>query len=182
MTLAKIAMPSLPRSLPKAAVNKVHAAIEAHLDAAQALHEFLDAAEGDADEEDGDEDCCNAKEDWGSSARPLDSYQRTLPDPYEGDDCAYNETHGKGGHKINDSEDAEYSLGWPIGPNQEHALASCRDDAFFFGDGEGPDFDREPSLGSIGANSAAHSQVGWASGGSRDLEDERAGREPEDGL
>jgi len=102
-------------------------------------------------------------------------------------DAEYFDQRGWAGGSTNDAEgdehdgrepdeDGEYEMGWPDLIDQERAARSMRGTVNLGGDQWWPAYcEGEPSLGS----SEQIDQRGWSRGGTRDLEHEHDGREPE---
>jgi hypothetical protein len=191
---ARSITPSLPRALPKAAAQKVGAAIEAHLDAIEALTAFLDEADGDPDEEpDGIEDEPSLGS-LGSSSSMLLTQEAWASGPRDDTE----EEHDG----AEPSEDPEPELGWGADLDQERARKNVTGTVWLPGgrnwvslsDGVEAEHDgREPSLGSLNPDLCSPGsfaprerrldQTLWAAGDRRDLEgDEHDGREPEEVL
>jgi hypothetical protein len=168
---ARSITPLLPRALPKTVVKKVHAAIESHLAAVEALTTFLDEAEGDADFEP-NLGAAEAGGEYDSQARAW-AHPRTARQDFE------DEHDGReDGGDDEPSEDPEPELGWTADVDQARASRGLTT-AGLHHHGEAEHDGGEPSLGSVGSGNPGTPQEFWAAGARGDLEDEHDGREPD---
>lgn len=200
-------LPRLPRALPAQTRKLVEKAIEGHQAAIAGLVEFLDLAEGDADDESsGDEEPSLGSQDgmWDHTNQESWSHgnRDDLEDAHDGREHTWTETHGSGGVGCASCDDDEHSLGWGGDMDQERAASNARGFVTYrdgtcvdrASGGEADDSDREPSLaapevhlfspGSLPCQSALDrgvNQTNWARGNNLDLEDEHDGCEPEEG-
>lgn len=153
-----------PVRIPKPLRQKLEAAIENHLAAAQSFMEVLDSAGGDPEAEGDDADDEPA---LGSQSPSWDNFDQRawafgntadLEDEHDGAECTWPECHSWGHTAGNQAdEDMEDSLGWHEGINQDHALRACygtrhtpnKKTWFTLGGDLEQDNDSEPSHGSL---------------------------------